>query len=298
MKKNNLTLTTIFMSLLLIGGNILTSCNNDDNQSKESRTGTEILSSTAWVTSAVIDQNNVNIDRGTVPGANYVGYAYYKTDGTFRIVSLQDQPRIAGKWELIDNDTKRRLTIIRNDTTVVAEVDIVTLKNNLFTYRAIPDRSNPTSFFNVEHIPTNHKEPSTPAEVLASVNWTTTKVSDITNGAANAVELDKAVAPASNFFGDAYYVNSNGSAYFPVDNQGRFTNGTFRITDSGSNQARISGDWYVSLDGRQRTLRFRNAAGVELERVVSIFELTPTKFTYDVTIDGGRILRAEHEPIR
>lgn len=301
MKKNNLNLTTIFMSLLLIGGGILTSCNNDDNQSqRDRRTGTEILSSSAWLTSAVVDQNNANIDLGTAPGLNFVGYAYYKTDGTFRIVNLEDQPRIAGKWELIDNDTKRRLTIIRNDTTVVAEVDIVTLNNNLFTYRAIPDRSNPSSFFNVKHIPTNHREPSTPAEVLASVNWTTTKVLDITNGVANAVELDRTVAPAANFSGDAYYVNNNGNQYFPTNTEGDYANGTFTITAYGDRESvRSRGDWYVSLDGRQRTLIAKNPDNtIAWRRAVSIFELTPTKFTYDIDGIQGRTLRVEHEPIR
>lgn len=42
----------------------------------------------------------------------------------------------------------------------------------------------------------------------------------------------------------------------------------------------------------------RNAENaVAWRRTVSIFELTPTKFTYDIEIDGGRTLRVEHEPI-
>jgi hypothetical protein len=301
MLKNNLTLTTVFITLLLVIGNILTSFTNDVNKNQTPRqSGTEILSSHAWITSAVVNQNNENINLDKAPGLNFVGYAYYKIDGTFRIVNLQDQPKIAGKWELIDNDTKRRLTIIRNDTTIIVEADVETLNNKLFTYKAIPDRNNPTSFYNVKHIPTDHKEPKTPAEALASVNWTTTKVLDITNGVENAIELDRTVAPAANFSGDSYYINNHGNQYFPTNTDGDYANGTFTITAYGDKESvRFRGDWYVSLDGKQRTLIAKNLDNtIAWRRTVSIFELTPTKFTYDVDNVGGRTLRVEHEPIK
>lgn len=300
MKNHNLTLT-FFSFLLAIGGSALTSCNNSDDAT-ENLSKSEILSKYVWNTTMVVDQNNNNLDLATAPAANYVGYAYYKTDGTFRIVDHQDRPRIFGTWKLTDNDTKRSLTVFRTDNTVAFErsVDLLKLTRNEFTYRIAPNAEAPSMFFDVKHAPVNHSEPNTPAETLAEVNWVTTKVFDITNGDTNPIELDVTQAPASNFYGDAYYTNNHGKEYFPKNTDGDYVNGTFIITAAGNKDAvRSRGDWYVSLDGKARTLIARNEDNsVAWRRTVSIFELTPTKFTYDIDNIGGKTLRVEHEPIK
>lgn len=256
MKRNKLTLTLFSVILLMGSASVLTSCNNDDNQSKnqEDQRQPETLSNHVWITTEVSDQTGRVLNNNTQPASDYVGYAYYKTDGTFRIVDFNDRPRIFGTWELTDNNTKRLLRVYNTENTIAYErsVDIITLRNNLFTYRIVPNADNSSVFYNVAHRPvTDHPEPNTPAQVLASVNWTTTKVLDITNGEENATELDRNTIPASNFSGDAYYVNNHGNEYFPKNADDEFANGTFEITNYGNRESvRARGDWYVSLNGR------------------------------------------------
>lgn len=305
MKKNLLKGLTA-SSLILVGG-ILFSCSSDDNTSNSfpKETGSEILSKHVWLTTEVTDNNGVKLDLITMPAAMYVGYAYYKPDGTFRIVDLKDQPKMFGTWTLSDNDTKRNLIVYKSDNTEAYRrtVDLVVLNNAVFTYK-IANGNDASIVYDVEHKPvTNHVEPKTPAEVLASVDWTTSKVFDITNGVEGAPELDRTKAPASNFSGDAYYVNNKGNAYFPQKEDGVFANGTFAITAYGDKGAvRSQGDWYVSVDGKERVLTARNAEGnVAWTRAVPIVELTETKFTYDITVPVEGVdttLRVEHEPIK
>lgn len=305
MKKNLLKVLTV--SGLFLGGSVLFSCSSDDNSSipTPKETGSEILSKHVWITTEVKDNKGKKMDLNTMPAAMYVGYAYYKPDGTFRIVDLKDQPKMYGEWTLSDNDSKRNLVVYKTDNSVAYKrtVDLVALNNSVFTYQ-IADGSNASVIYDVEHKPvTNHPEPKTPAEVLASVEWTTTKVLDITNGVEGAPEMDRTVAPASNFSGDAFYVNNNGSAYFPKTKDGVFANGTFAITAYGDKtEVRSQGDWYVSVDGKERVLTARDAEGkVAWTRAVPIVELSATKFTYDITISVNNIettLRVEHEPIK
>ncbi|WP_121965255.1 DUF4822 domain-containing protein [Myroides sp. N17-2] len=291
------------ISILLLGSLATVSCSSDDNSNsmEVKETGTEILSKHTWITTKIVDNKGVDVKLDVMPGAMYAGYAYYNTDGTFRIVDFKDGHKMYGLWSLRDNDTKRHLVVYNSKNEVAYErtVDMVELNNNVFTYN-IPDGSNSSIIYSVEHKPvTDHAEPKTPAEVLASVEWKTTKVFDITKGVEGAKEMDKTVAPAASFSGDAYYINSNGKAYFPKNKEGKFANGTFLITAYGDKSAvRSQGDWYVSLDGKTRTLIAKRPDGsVAFERTVSVYELTENKFTYDIEVDGV-LLRVEHEPIK
>ncbi|MDM1398920.1 DUF4822 domain-containing protein [Myroides odoratimimus] len=302
MKKNFLRL--FGLTVFLLSSAVIVSCSSDDNSKNEitvkSEPGSVVLSSNVWITSKIVDNKGNNISLDKMPGAMYAGYAYYNTDGTFRIVDFKDGHKMYGLWSLTDNDTKRKLVVFNSLNEILFErsVDLVELNNKKFTY-VISDATNPSIVYNVEHEPvTNHPEPKTPAQILASVEWKTTKVLDITNGVDKAIELDRTIAPASNFSGDAYYVNNNGKEYFPKNKDGKYSNGTFLITAYGDKAAvRSQGDWYVSLDGKTRTLIGRAADGsVTFERTVSVFELTNKKFTYDIEV-GGILLRVEHEPI-
>ncbi|EHQ43007.1 DUF4822 domain-containing protein [Myroides odoratus] len=301
MKKNLLNVLTVSVVLLAFVATI--SCSSDDNvkQPIKPESGSEILSKHVWITTNIVDNRGGNISLDVMPGAMYAGYAYYNADGTFRIVDFKDGHKMYGLWSLKDQDAKRHLVVYNSENKIAFErsVDIVELNNSIFTYK-IGDQDNAEIMYDVEHKPvTDHPEPKTPAEVLASVVWTTTKVFDITNGVTPVVELDKTIAPAANFSGDAYYINKNGKAYFPKSADGKYSNGTFLITAYGDkDNVRSQGDWYVSLDGKLRTLIGRAADGsVTFERTVSIVELTDKKFTYDIKVDDV-VLRVEHEPIQ
>ncbi|WP_128330851.1 DUF4822 domain-containing protein [Apibacter sp. HY039] len=293
-------ISVIFMSITTLILNV--SCSDDDlvtNLSPQGETKSDILSTHVWITTKVTDNRGNQLDLSVAPASNYAGYAYYRTDGTFRIVDFTDQPKIFGEWSLINDESQRKLVVYNSDNSVAFErnVDIMALSHTIFTY-AIPDSSDPSIIYYVEHIPVNHNEVLTPAQVLASTDWTTTKVWDITNGQENAVEMDRTVAPASNFSGDAYYINNSGNLYFPKNDRGEFSNGNFMITAYGDkSNVRSQGEWYVSLDGKLRNLIAKNNNGEVLwSRTVAITELTSTKFTYDIQVDS-RLLRVEHEPL-
>jgi|GEM_PF-201430 len=279
------------------------SCSSDDSKNEiitKKESGAKILSNHVWITSKIVDNKGNDISLDIMPGAMYAGYAYYNTNGTFRIVDFNDGHKMFGLWSLTDNDSKRNLKAYNSKNEIAFErsVDIIELNNKKFTY-SIADVNSPDIIYSVEHIPvTNHPEPNTPAEILSSVEWKTTKVLDITNGIDKAIELDRTVPPASNFSGDAYYINNSGRAYFPKNKDNKYVNGSFLITAYGDKSAvRSQGDWYVSLDGKTRTLMGRAADGsITFERTVDIFELTNDKFTYDIQVEQT-LLRVEHEPI-
>ncbi|MDR2223046.1 MAG: DUF4822 domain-containing protein [Flavobacteriaceae bacterium] len=301
MKKRVLSLLGV--SILFLGALSNVACSSDDDAKQEvtKETRTAIMAKHIWITSKIVDNKGNNIRLDVMPGAMYAGYAYYNTNGTFRIVDFKDGHKMYGLWSLKDNDTKRHLVAYKTDNTVAFErsVEIVELTNQKFTYK-IADTNNPEIIYSVEHIPvTNHPEPKTPAEVLASVEWKTTKVFDITNGEDKAVEMDRTQAPASNLSGDAYYVNKHGKDYFPKLADNNYANGTFLITEYGDKtKVRSQGDWYVSLDGKARTLIARKPDGtVAFQRTVSIFELNSKKFTYDIEMNNVK-MRVEHEPIK
>lgn len=293
----------IALSLAIFSATALPSCSSDDNKNastiQESKTA--ILAKHVWKTTEVRDNQKKKLDLAVKPAETYAGFAYYRPDGTFRIVDFNDQPKMFGTWKLTDGETKRQLTVYNNDNSIVytRAVDLLVLNNNLFTYRIVPNANQPTVYYDVDHRPvTNHPEPLTPAQILAAVDWKTVEVLDITAGTERAKKLDMSVAPAANFAGDAYYANAHGNAYFPKNKEGKYANGSFIITAfNDKKNVRSTGDWYVSVDGTQRTLMARNPdQSIAWERKVAIVELTTATFTYDIQV-GEQILRVVHHPL-
>ncbi len=283
--------------LAILSVAMFSACSDDDNDSIH-KTGSEYLSGNIWITTKVTNANGEDVTKTDPMAQNYVGYAYYKPDGVFRIVSLSDAPKMYGKWAVTETDTKRVLDVFnsKNETAYTRTVDITELNDKVFTYKIIPDASTPEKFYIVEHKVDNHKEPLTPAQVLGSTNWKTTKVFDITDRN-NPKEMDKTLAPASNYSGNAYYMNKSADAYFPKVGD-RFVNGTFKITDYEGKVTRSQGDWYVSLDGKIRTLYAKDESGKDLwNREVVITELTTEKFIYEIT-QGDITMSVEHEPLK
>lgn len=132
------------------------------------------------------------------------------------------------------------------------------------------------------------QDAQTPQQILASVEWKTTKVLNKATGA--ALRLD--TAPAKTYVGLATY-RQDGTFEF------KDLNGMSRT----SNFAR--GNWGVSLDGKQRILVFSPAMNMtaRISRIVTITELNNRKFTYEigdsVGATGSRTpvtLLVEHEP--
>ncbi|SJN08749.1 lipoprotein, putative [Leucobacter sp. 7(1)] len=231
----------------------------------------QLLASTAWETTGAVDQNGAPVALDDPAVRNFVGWAYYNTDGTFTMYNLDDTPKMQGDWEVSPDGTTR--TLVAKDATgttlFTRVVPITVLTAEEFTYRIVPDTAQPDVYVDIIHTPTTHTEPGTVdySQLLASTAWETTGAVD-QNGAPVALD-DPAVR---NFVGWAYY-----------NTDGTFT--MYNLDDT----PKMQGDWEVSPDGTTRTLVAKDATGTTLfTRVVPITVLTAEEFTYRIVPDTAQ----------
>ncbi|WP_228455367.1 DUF4822 domain-containing protein [Chryseobacterium sp. Tr-659] len=121
----------------------------------EPTNGQLTLASTPWETTGAKDKNGNNVALSDNSVAGYVGYSYFKANGTFRIFGLNDVLRSEGTWS-ISPDGKKRTLVTPTFTRVV---DILVLNETTFTYRITPDTANPSVFYDIIHTKVIHNEP-------------------------------------------------------------------------------------------------------------------------------------------
>ncbi|MEF9477778.1 DUF4822 domain-containing protein [Chryseobacterium sp. 1B4] len=121
----------------------------------EPANGQLTLASTPWETTGAKDKSGNNVALSDASVAGYVGYSYFKANGTFRIFGLNDVVRSEGTWSISPDGKKRTLTT----PTFTRVVDILVLNETTFTYRITPDATNPSVFYDIIHTKVNHKEP-------------------------------------------------------------------------------------------------------------------------------------------
>ena len=146
--------------MAVISGLFLFSCSDKDDVTPE-LTPSEILSSTAWETTAAQDNNGKNVDLTNSNVSNFVGFAYFKSNGTFTMFNLDDTPKMKGDWS-VSADGKTRTIVAKNDageTLFTRVVDITVLTKKEFTYRIYPNNDDKTVYFDIIHTATDHKEP-------------------------------------------------------------------------------------------------------------------------------------------
>ena len=153
LKKLTLALLTVLSSVLLF------SCSKDDD--KAPMTPSEVLASTAWETTNAKNNKGENVALTDASVVNFVGFAYFRTDGTFSIYNLDDSPKSQGDWS-VSADGKTRTIVAKNAAGQVLftrVVDILTLTQQEFTYRVYTNANDKTVYFDIVHTPTTHKEP-------------------------------------------------------------------------------------------------------------------------------------------
>ncbi|WP_198425308.1 DUF4822 domain-containing protein [Chryseobacterium panacisoli] len=121
----------------------------------EPTNGQLTLASTPWETTGAKDKSGNNVALNDASVAGYVGYSYFKANGTFKIFGLNDVLRSEGTWSISPDGKKRTLTT----PTFTRVVDILLLNETTFTYRITPDATNPAVFYDIIHTKVNHKEP-------------------------------------------------------------------------------------------------------------------------------------------
>lgn len=124
-------------------------------QHAEPKNGQLTLASTPWKTTGAKDKSgaDVALDNATVAG--YVGYSYFKANGTFKIFGLNDVLRSEGTWSISPDGKTRTLTT----PTFTRVVDILVLNETTFTYRITPNATQPAVFYDIIHTKDSHKEP-------------------------------------------------------------------------------------------------------------------------------------------
>lgn len=124
-------------------------------------TPSELLASTPWETTNAKNNNGENVALSDPNVSNFVGFAYFKADGTFTMYNLDDTPKMHGDWSVSADGTTRTI-VARNDAGAVLftrVVDITVLTATEFTYRIYPDNNNRAVYFDIIHTPTTHSEP-------------------------------------------------------------------------------------------------------------------------------------------
>lgn len=121
----------------------------------EPSNGQLTLASTPWETTGAKDKSGNNVALTDSSVAGYVGYSYFKANGSFKIFGLNDVLRSEGTWSISPDGKKRTITT----ATFTRVVDILVLNETTFTYRITPDATNPAVFYDIIHTKVNHKEP-------------------------------------------------------------------------------------------------------------------------------------------
>lgn len=119
------------------------------------------LASTPWQTTGAVDQDGKPLALTDKNVQNYVGYAYYKVDGSFTMYNLDDTPKMQGDWKLTP-DGKTRTITAKDETGKVKftrSSPIETLTATEFTYRTYPEQNNQSVYVDIVHTPTTHKAP-------------------------------------------------------------------------------------------------------------------------------------------
>ena len=127
----------------------------------EPNNGQLTLASTPWETTGAKDKSGNNVALNDASVAGYVGYSYFKANGTFKIFGLNNVLRSQGTWSISPDAKKRTLVGLDNNgnVTFTRVVDILLLNETTFTYRIIPDATNPAVFYDIIHTKVSHNEP-------------------------------------------------------------------------------------------------------------------------------------------
>jgi hypothetical protein len=127
----------------------------------EPTNGQLALASTPWETTGAKDKNGNPVALTDASVAGFVGYSYFKANGTFTIYGLNNILRSQGTWSISPDGKKRTITAMDANGNVLFTriVDILVLNSAEFTYRITPDAGNPSVYYDIIHTKVDHLEP-------------------------------------------------------------------------------------------------------------------------------------------
>jgi LPXTG-motif cell wall-anchored protein len=157
-------ITAVAIGLVPAGGAFAAATPADPivaSASASSASPSDVLAGTPWETTSAVDQDGNAVELTDEAVANFVGWAYYKTDGTFTMYELTDTPKMQGDWTVSADGSERTLVAKDDAGEVLFErtVPITVLTEDEFTYRVVPDEADPATYYDIIHTPTDHPEP-------------------------------------------------------------------------------------------------------------------------------------------
>lgn len=153
----NLKKITLLL-LLAVFGSLISGCSKKETTPLSPA---QLLAGTPWETTNARNSDGADVALTDPNVSNFVGFAYFKADGTFTMFNLDDTPKMQGDWS-VSADGKTRTIVAKNaagETLFTRVVDITVLTANEFTYRIYPDNNNRAVYFDIIHTPTTHAEP-------------------------------------------------------------------------------------------------------------------------------------------
>ncbi|MFV5513274.1 DUF4822 domain-containing protein [Acinetobacter gerneri] len=117
-----------------------------------------LLAATPWLTTEAKDQNAQAVALDDARATNYVGYAYFKKDGSFKMYNLDDSLKMQGTWSVSDDGKTRTINAYDGNGKLLFTrvVEIVTLNSQEFSYRVAGQNG---QYTDIIHKPTDHAEP-------------------------------------------------------------------------------------------------------------------------------------------
>ncbi|ASK31932.1 DUF4822 domain-containing protein [Chryseobacterium sp. T16E-39] len=140
------------------------SCSDDEEEiviTEPQSTPSQLLSSTPWETTNAKNQEGASVALTDTNVSNFVGFAYFKTNGTFTMFNLDNSPKMHGDWSVSADGSTRTITTkdANGNALFTRVVKIIVLTKQEFTYRIYPDANNLSVYYDIIHTPTNHPEP-------------------------------------------------------------------------------------------------------------------------------------------
>ena len=128
-------------------------------------TPSDVLAGTPWETTGAVDQDGNEVALTDENVSDFVGWAYYNTDGSFTMYNLDDTPKMQGDWTVSADGSERDIVAKDDAGEVLFErtVPITALNPDEFTYRIVPDEEAPEVYYDIIHTPTDHAEPAAAA---------------------------------------------------------------------------------------------------------------------------------------
>jgi len=126
--------TLCLLILAVLATVITTSCSkSNDEKDLPQLTPSQILASTIWETTSARDAAGKTVPLTDANVLNFVGFAYFNIDGTFRMFNLDDTPKMQGDWTVSADGKTRTIVAKNNEGTVlftrVVDITVLTKKD-------------------------------------------------------------------------------------------------------------------------------------------------------------------------